>query len=78
MLLFGKVACMNAQVIYEGFTHQHNTLDVARQEYDLAKAHFNDVCQYRNSLNQEHNRRFTDAIERKRLARDRFVKLLCE
>ena len=58
------------------FSHDHNTGDVARQEYELAKEHFREVCRLRDPTNPDHQRRFHDALERQGVARERYVDLL--
>lgn len=68
---------MNAQVIYEGFTHEHNAREVVAQEYRLAKEHLREVMRYRDSTNPEHQKRFRDAIDRQEAARERFIQELC-
>jgi GrpB-like predicted nucleotidyltransferase (UPF0157 family) len=67
---------MSAQVI-DVFEHENNALDVARQEYHMAKQHFREVMQYRDCTNAEHQRRFRDALERQTAARERYIELLC-
>jgi len=68
---------VTAQVIYEGFAHQHNALDVATQEYELAKLYFREVLKYRDATNPEHQQRFRDALERQEAARNAYLKALC-
>jgi len=67
---------INTKVI-DAFTHQHNALDVATQEYELAKEHFREVLKYRDATNPEHQQRFHDALERQDAARDAYLKALC-
>ena len=67
---------MTALVIQNVFTHEHNPLEVARQEYDLAKEHFRQVVLNRVIGIPGHERRFRDALDRKIAARDRFVEML--
>jgi hypothetical protein len=69
---------MNALVIYEGFTHEHNAHEVARQEYWLAKRHFREVLKYRDATNPEHQKRFRDALDRQEAAREAYVRAICE
>jgi cytoplasmic iron level regulating protein YaaA (DUF328/UPF0246 family) len=69
---------MNSQVIYEGFSHAHNPLDVAHQEYELAKQHFREVMQYRDATNPEHQKRFRDAVNQQEAARNAYLKALCD
>ena len=68
---------MTALVLENLFTHEHNRREVARQEYEAAKQHFREVRQHRIAGNADHDRRFHDAVEQQRAARDRFVELLC-
>jgi hypothetical protein len=67
---------MSARILDNIFTHDHNALDVARQEYNMAKQHFREVMKHRDCTNAEHQRRFRDALERQGVARERFVELL--
>jgi hypothetical protein len=59
------------------FSHDHNAGDVARQEYEFAKQHFQEVCKHRDPTNPDHQRRFRDAAERQEVARERWLKVVC-
>jgi hypothetical protein len=67
---------VNPMVIYEGFTHTHNAHEVIRQEYQLAKQHFQEVLMYRDSTNPDHQKRFRDALDRQEAAREAYVAVL--
>lgn len=67
---------MTAQILPDHFAHLHNPLEVARQEHELAKAHFREVVMHREAGNASHERRFRDALERRNAARDRYVEML--
>lgn len=67
---------VTAEVLTNFFTHEHNALEVATQDYKLAKAHFRDVLHYRDATNPEHQKRFQDALDRQELARERYVESL--
>ena len=58
------------------FSHEFNAVDVARQEYELAKEHFQEVCKHRDPTNPDHQKRFRDAAERQEEARNNWLKLL--
>ncbi len=59
------------------FTHEHNRLEVARQEYQQAKEHFREVMLHRDSTNPDHQKRFKDALDRQEAARERFIEEMC-
>ena len=67
---------MTAQVLSNFFKHEHNALEVATQEYRLAKTHFREVMHYRDCTNPEHQKRFRDALDRQEVARERYVEAL--
>lgn len=67
---------MSAQVLTDYFDHDHHPREVARQEYELAKEHFHEVCLHRIAGNADHDRRFRDAVDRQEAARARWLKLL--
>lgn len=67
---------MTAWVLTDFFDHDHHRLEVARQEYALAKEHFREVCLHRIAGNADHDQRFRDAAERREVARERWLKLL--
>jgi hypothetical protein len=56
------------------FDIKHNALAALEQNYELAKAHYAEVCQHRNPCNPEHQRRFRDAHERVEVARVAYLK----
>lgn len=62
--------------VVEVFTHHHNVPRVAKQEYDLAKQHYREVCDNFNATNADHQRRFRDAADRLEVARERWLGLL--
>jgi len=53
-----------------------NTLEVARQEHELAREHFRQVSHARRPLNREDDDKFRDAHRRMMLAGDRLRALL--
>lgn len=55
------------------FTHEHNALEVAAQEWELAERHFREVCQHGDMRNPDHQQRFRDAVERREAARERWL-----
>lgn len=59
------------------FTHDHNPLAVAEQEYELAKKHHRDVLRasFRDPDSQQ---RFADAQERLETAREAYLSLMME
>jgi hypothetical protein len=65
-----------AAEIFRAFSHEHNALEVATQEYRHAKEHFREVLHYRDCTNPDHQRRFRDALDRQEEARDRYVAAL--
>ncbi|WP_020472389.1 hypothetical protein [Zavarzinella formosa] len=67
---------MTAKVLEDFFCHEHNRLEVARQEYAAAKQHFREVMQNRIAGNTDHDRRFRDALNRQSAAREKLVELL--
>ena len=67
---------MTDRVLTDFFTHQHNHREVIEQEYGAAKEHFREVCQNRIAGNEDHDRRFRDAVDRQAAARGRYVELL--
>jgi hypothetical protein len=58
------------------FTHEHNAIAVAAQEYQMAKEHVREVCLLRDPTNPDHQKRFLDAMDRQEAARERYVELL--
>jgi hypothetical protein len=67
---------VTAEVLTNFFRHEHNALEVATQEYRLAKKHFRDVMHYRDCTDQEHQKQFRDALNRQEVARERYVEAL--
>jgi hypothetical protein len=67
---------MSSEVIYNGFAHVANRLEVATQEYIMAKKHCREVLRYRDSTNPEHQKRFQDALERQSVAREQYLEAL--
>lgn len=59
--------------VIEAFTHHHNVSRVAKQDYDLAKAHYCEVCDNFGATNPDHQRRFRDAADRLETARDAYL-----
>ena len=70
-------AAVTARVLTDYFVHEHNALDVAKQEYELAKRHVREVLKCRQAGNTRHELRFQDALARRDAALDRFVVTLC-
>ncbi len=68
---------MTARVLTDYFVHEHNPLEVSKQEYELAKRHVREVLKYRQAGNTRHELRFQDAVARRDAALDRFVTELC-
>jgi hypothetical protein len=60
------------------FSHEHNAREVAAQEYQLAKEYLSDVCKHRDPTNPDHQRRFQDAMERQEVAREAYLRAICE
>jgi hypothetical protein len=60
------------------FTHGHNAIEVATQEYELAKEHLREVSKHRDPTNPDHQKRFRDAMDRQELARDAYLRAICE
>ena len=67
---------MNDRVIFRAFRHEHNALEVARQEYDAAREHFRAIRDRAGCLSSEGQDRLTDARERREAARGRYLSLL--
>lgn len=63
---------MTAEIL-RAFTHDHNPLEVAEQEYEMAKEHYRQVLLHCDPLNPDHTRRFHDALDRLDAARGRWV-----
>lgn len=68
---------MTCQVL-RVFTHDHNPLAVAAQEYELAKRHHRRVLQSARFCDPEGQRRFADAQERLETAREAYLSLMIE
>lgn len=64
--------------VLAAFTHVHNMPRVARQEYALAREHYREVCDHFDAVNPDHQRRFLDAAERLEVARERWLREMCE
>jgi hypothetical protein len=66
---------MTADVL-RAFDHEHNALEVARQDYEMAKQHVDEIL--RLDWRQRNNCQdvFRAAVERRDAARKRFVALL--
>lgn len=60
------------------FVIEHNRLEAIAQEYQLAKQHVREVCLHRDPTNPDHHRRFKDAMERQEVAREAYLRLICE
>ncbi|OWK42164.1 hypothetical protein [Fimbriiglobus ruber] len=67
---------MTAQVLENLFAHQHNSKEVAWQEYEAAKQHFREICRSRVIGDPEHHQRFRDAMDRQELAREAWQNVL--
>ncbi|WP_020471497.1 hypothetical protein [Zavarzinella formosa] len=67
---------MTAQILANIFTHDHNALEVARQEYEAAKKHFREVMENKVCGIPDHERRYRDAMERQNSACEKFAKTL--
>jgi hypothetical protein len=67
---------MSGEVIFRAFRHEHNELEVARQEYDAAREHFREMRDRAGCLSSEGQDRLTDARERRDVARGRYLALL--
>lgn len=59
---------MNAQVIYEGFTHQHNPLEVASQEYEMANIAHKEALMSYDGTDPRSVARLNAAVERRSIA----------
>jgi hypothetical protein len=57
------------------FSHDHNPLAVAAQEYELAKEHHREMLR-RDFRNPGHQQRFADAQERLEAARETYLRLM--
>lgn len=66
---------MTAQVL-RVFTHEHNAEDVARQEYQLAKAHFRQVVLNRACRMSGYDEQFRAASDRRAAAFERLLRIL--
>ena len=63
---------MSARIITPFSTRQH-PLDVSRQEYQLAKENFREVCRLHDATSPEGVRRFRAALERRTEAFDAYM-----
>ena len=61
---------MVAKVISGLFVIERNRPEAIRQEFDLAKQHYDGVCASRDVFNPDHTERFRDARERLNRARE--------
>lgn len=66
---------MTAEVL-RAFDHEHNALEAARQDYEMAKQHVDAILSL--DWRQRNNSQdiFRAAVERRDAARERFVALL--
>jgi hypothetical protein len=67
-----------AGVIERVFTIEHNRLDTARQEYELAKEHYAEVLKLREPGRPDHQQRFADAQERLERGREAYLTAFCK
>ncbi len=63
-------------VVLQVFEHEHNTKDVARQEYELAKLHYQEVIYFLDWTLPGAPERFHAASDRRDDARRRYLDLL--
>lgn len=63
---------MTAQVLTDFFTHEHNRLAVAEQEYELARQEYRDANRAYDPFDRRSTERFHQARERRSLAWDHY------
>jgi hypothetical protein len=68
---------MTAQVFTDFFVHEHNRREVVEQEYEAAKAHYDEVL-LQDWTSDDAQKRFRAASDRLSAARERWRELLCE
>lgn len=61
-------------MILRAFSFEHNVSHAIRQEYDLARQHYDDVCAHRNVFDPAHTERFRDARDRLNRARELMIR----
>ena len=63
-------------LILTPFSTQQNALDMARQEYRLAQAHYRDVCERYDARLPESVEQFRSASERRQRAFDGYMRAI--
>jgi hypothetical protein len=53
-------------------------MEVAAQEYQLAKEYLSEVCKARDPTNPEHQKRHTHAMDKHEIAREAYLRAICE